>query len=69
MDAKGNLVDWWDAETLDEFTARAKCFVDKVKILYKIEFGKQCKLLTFQLFSCVLQYSKYKHPTLNLMVC
>lgn len=33
LDAKGNLFDWWDKDTLEEFNSRAKCFVDKVTLL------------------------------------
>lgn len=30
LDANGNFVNWWDNDTLIEFTERAQCFIDKV---------------------------------------
>lgn len=31
LDLNGNLVNWWQKDTLNEFNKRAQCFVNKVK--------------------------------------
>lgn len=61
---KGNLVNWWQEDTLKEFTTRAQCFIDQVK---KSEMKKLCSNDKNRFFSSI-QYSNYKHPVLNLTV-
>lgn len=53
---EGNLFNWWDADTLKEFTSRAKCFIDKVWKFYQILFEKE----TFKIskFPFVSPFSK-----------
>lgn len=30
IDANGNHVNWWQENTINEFTSRAQCFIDQV---------------------------------------
>ena len=39
-DEFGNMVSWWDKETLDNYLDRAKCFADQYGG-YEIESGHQ----------------------------
>lgn len=39
-DPNGNLVDWWDVQTVENFTLKTQCFIDQVnfrmaKLIFK----------------------------------
>lgn len=62
-DPNGNLVDWWDKNTITKFTSKTQCFIDQVKFfnLNKCRHSETFMNKLF-FFASIKKYSKYKHP-------
>lgn len=68
FDPDGNVRNWWREDTITQFTAKAKCFIDQVRLVhFSLEKLKK-KLLLKQFIQFLEQYSNYRYPTLNLTV-